>query len=93
MATSENRDCPGRADTNLQQNRGGDTTRDPNRIPVILDELKTLWETCPDWRLGQLISNLSRAANIDDPFFVQDDRLLNTIRTWSASARSGRKES
>ena len=56
----------------------------------MLDELKTLWETHPDWRLGQLIVNLSRASDIEDPFFVQDDRLLNTIKTWNACARSGR---
>ena len=67
--------------------------RDPNRIPIMLDELKRLWESQPDWRLGQLIVNLSQAANIDDPFFVQDDRLLNTIRTWNANARSERKDS
>ena len=66
--------------------------RDPNRISVVLNELKTLWETHPDWRLGQLIANLNRAANIEDPFFVQDDRLLETIRTWNACARSERKE-
>ena len=67
--------------------------RDPNRIHIMLDELKRLWESQPDWRLGQLIVNLSQAANIDDPFFVQDDRLLNTIRTWNANARSERKDS
>ena len=64
--------------------------RDPKRIPIMLEELKTLWETCPDWRLGQLIVNLSRAEGFEDPFFVQDDSLLNTIRTWNASVRSGR---
>ena len=64
--------------------------RDPNRIPVMLEELKTLWETHPDWRLGQLIVNLSRAEGFEDPFFVQDDSLLNTIRTWNDSVRSGR---
>ena len=64
--------------------------RDPNRIPIMLEELKILWETHPDWRLGQLIVNLSRAEGFEDPFFVQDDSLLNTIRTWNASVRSGR---
>lgn len=66
--------------------------RDPNRIPIMLDELKTLWEKHSDWRLGQLIVNLSRASDIEDPFFVQDDRLLNTIKTWNACARSGGKQ-
>ena len=65
--------------------------RDPNRIPIMLDELKALWEMNPDWRLGQLIANLSRASDIEDPFFVQDDRLLNTIRKWNACAKAERK--
>ena len=64
--------------------------RDPNRIPIMLEELKILWETHPDWRLGQLIVNISRAEGFEDPFFVQDDRLLEIIRTWNASMRSGR---
>ena len=64
--------------------------RDPNRIPIMLEELKILWETHPDWRLGQLIVNLSRAEGFEDPFFVQDDSLLNTIRTWNDSVRSER---
>ena len=40
--------------------------RDPNRIPIMLEELKILWETHPDWRLGQLIVNLSRAEGFED---------------------------
>ena len=74
----------------MRPEKENDTMRDPNRIHIMLEELKTLWETHPDWRLGQLIANLSRASDIEDPFFVQDDRLLNTIRTWNASVRSGR---
>ena len=66
--------------------------RDPNRIPIRLEELKTLWQSHPDWRLGQLIANLSRAADIEDPFYVQDDRLLNTIRKWNACAKAERKQ-
>lgn len=31
--------------------------RDPNRIPEILETVKTLWEANPDLRLGQLIIN------------------------------------
>ena len=58
----------------------------------MLDELKKVWEKYPEWRLGQLIVNLSQAANIEDPFYVQDDRLLNTIRTWNANKRSERKD-
>ena len=75
----------------MRREKENDTMRDPKRIPIMLEELKTLWETQPDWRLGQLIANLSRAANIEDPFFVQDDRLLEIIKTWNACAHSRRK--
>jgi hypothetical protein len=32
--------------------------RDPKRIPRIVAKLEKAWELVPDWRLGQLISNL-----------------------------------
>ena len=32
--------------------------RKPERIPVILDEIKKVWEQCRDLRLGKLISNV-----------------------------------
>lgn len=66
--------------------------RNPKRIPAILDELRTLWESHPDWRLGQLIANLTRECGLDDPFFVEDDRLLETIRNWNACAVRQREE-
>ena len=64
--------------------------RDPNRIDTMLDELKQLWMTDPDWRLGQLIANLSRAAGIEDPFYIEDDHMLEIIRKWNTYARSER---
>jgi len=32
--------------------------RDPKRIEPILELLKEAWNLVPDWRLGQLVSNL-----------------------------------
>ena len=60
------------------------TLRNPKRIPVILDELRALWESHPDWRLGQLIVNLTRGCGLEYPFFVEDDPLLETIKNWNA---------
>ena len=37
--------------------------RDPNRIPKVLDLLEKAWQEVPDWRLGQLISNIARATS------------------------------
>ena len=33
--------------------------RDPHRITEVLEEIEQLWRLHPDWRLGQLISNLT----------------------------------
>ena len=62
--------------------------RDPKRIPIILAEIEKLWRAVPDWRLGQLVSNLSREGNIEDPYFVQDDRLLEMTKRWNARIAS-----
>lgn len=51
--------------------------RDPARIPIILDELKVLWERVPDMRLCQLLFNLHQQY---DGFYVEDDYLLELIR-------------
>jgi len=56
--------------------------RDPKRIDKVMDALKSVWKKVPDWRLGQLIVNISRDAGYSDPFFMEDDRLLAVIRKW-----------
>ncbi len=53
--------------------------RDPERIDTIMEAVKKEWKKVPDWRLGQLIVNISRSAGIYDPYFMEDDRLLRTI--------------
>lgn len=47
--------------------------RDPTRIPIVLEEIRKLWEHYPDWRLGQLIVN---ATGRNDPFYTEDDMLV-----------------
>jgi hypothetical protein len=52
--------------------------RDPNRIPLILQEIERIWRLHPDWRLGQLVCNLAAWA---DPtqnvvWDVEDDILV-----------------
>jgi len=46
--------------------------RDPNRIPRICEKLERVWRKHPDWRLGQLISNLI-GNGPQDVFFPGDD--------------------
>jgi len=45
--------------------------RDPKRIPGIVAKLQVAWEKVPDWRLGQLLSNLLGAGQ-QDVFFPED---------------------
>lgn len=49
--------------------------RDPARIPVLLEALRTVWETEPDTRLTQLIINLLDARP-NPMFYIDDDAVL-----------------
>lgn len=51
--------------------------RDPKRIKPFLDKLGTIWENeCPDWRFGQLITNVFDTIG-QDPFFPEEDEMMN----------------
>lgn len=55
--------------------------RDPKRITKILDELEEYWNNHPNWRLGQLLSNLSyELSGSNDPFFIEDEALLDILK-------------
>jgi uncharacterized protein YihD (DUF1040 family) len=51
--------------------------RDPNRIDEICDLLREVWKKYPDWRLGQLIFNLTGSY---DCFYVEDDVLEEALK-------------
>jgi len=51
--------------------------RDPNRIDVICDLLRDVWKQVPDWRLGQLIFNLTGKY---DCFYMEDDTLEEALK-------------
>ena len=54
--------------------------RDPKRIKKFCDRLAKAWETAvPDWRFGQLISNILGGC---DPFFVEDDKMIEGIEKY-----------
>lgn len=56
--------------------------RNPKRIKEISIELEKYWNNHPNWRLGQLISNLSYELMGDnDPFFIEDEKLLELLKT------------
>lgn len=52
--------------------------RDPNRIDRILKLLGKVWKEVPDWRLGQLVSNL--VGNDAYIFYVEDDKLEEKLK-------------
>lgn len=57
--------------------------RDPKRIDEFCDELKALWHTVPDWRFGQLMSNVLGEVYVKenrDIFFIEDDEMLDDIK-------------
>ncbi len=52
--------------------------RDITRIIRIATKLAHLWNKYPDWRLGQLISNL-KGPGVQDVFFWEDDKWEEAI--------------
>lgn len=55
--------------------------RDPQRIDPMMSEMATLWkEKAPDLRFGQLMSNFFLI--IGDPFYCEDDDLLEMFREY-----------
>jgi len=58
--------------------------RDPKRIPEILNQLKSLWSSYPDLRLGQLILNV-----VKDPvlYYLEDEELIKVLRDGYSEAK------
>lgn len=53
--------------------------RNPNRIDAFCDTLKKIWHVYPDWRFGQLMSNMLGdfvATTGRDIFYPEDDEML-----------------
>ena len=47
--------------------------RDFERIMRITTKLMNYWASEPDWRFGQLISNVQSWSGIHDLFYIEDD--------------------
>lgn len=54
--------------------------RDPNRIDNFCNLLKEYWSKVPDWRFGQLISNILG----DGPFlfYIEDNESLEKMEKF-----------
>ena len=55
--------------------------RDPKRIDEFCDLLKKIWKLVPDWRFGQLISNLGRQLEWTPGgfFYAEDEEFMNEL--------------
>ena len=59
--------------------------RDPNRIQAFCNQLAGLWRMVPDWRFGQLISNVFGAYIEEtkrDIFYPEDDELMAFMKKY-----------
>ena len=54
--------------------------RGPQRIPRILDLLEKAWKEVPDWRLGQLVYNISECTGWCDVYCMEDDDFENGLK-------------
>ena len=53
-----------------------------DRIEPFMLELAKIWkENCPDWRFGQLMSNVINSFEID-PFFIEEDNMLERFKKY-----------
>lgn len=50
--------------------------RDPARIPIILEQIRKIWEQYPDLRLCQLIGNAFPAG---DNYYREDELLSDRL--------------
>jgi hypothetical protein len=55
--------------------------RNKNRIPKFLKELEKYWNKVPDWRFGQLISNVLGTCE-RDPFFYEENEMLDVFKKF-----------
>lgn len=64
--------------------------RDPARIDRILKKLRQVWHEVPDWRLGQLVSNLIGPGR-QDVFFPEDTQWEAFLDDYLARIAEGKK--
>ncbi len=59
--------------------------RDQNRIFPFSVELASTWaDKCPDWRFGQMMTNVFAKIKADgkDPFYIEDTEFLEYVKQY-----------
>lgn len=60
--------------------------RNPQRIDKFCDDLKEVWHQFPDWRFGQLMSNMLGtfvSQTGKDIFFPEENELMDFFRKYA----------
>lgn len=57
--------------------------RDQKRIERMIERLETAWHAFPDMRLGQLVLNITRAANTSDLWNLEDDQIEQLLDSFT----------
>lgn len=55
--------------------------RDLKRIALTLELIRQIWEKYPDWRLGQLLTNVFSPFE-NTPWFIEDDILIEALKNF-----------
>lgn len=67
--------------------------RDPMRLDRFYDEVRCIHKKCfPDWRFGQLMSNFLGWVYQEkkiDPFFPEEDKMMEYFREYSNTSTLG----
>jgi hypothetical protein len=66
--------------------KGRDCVRKVERIPKFLKELVKYWQKVPDWRFGQLVSNVFGTCE-RDPFFYEENEMLEIFEKFFKEPR------
>ena len=64
--------------------------RDPERIDKMLNLIKSIWKTYPDFRLTQLITNAIPFSG--DIFYVEDDALFAYLKSLQKKLKEDNHE-
>jgi hypothetical protein len=67
--------------------------REPERIPLILERLKKIWEANPDLRLGQLIENVFPNTEFDfiSAHALEDEEFITALEKFYSESHTFRR--
>lgn len=61
--------------------------RNIERIPVVLEKIKSVWLQNPDLRLCQLLENV-KPDSLNDMYYIEDDKLIELLDLHYNTERS-----